>query len=276
MKPAEFWWRRDPGPTEGSGATAVRAHPDGELAGIGMAFTAAAGGLSSRYGELNLGHLDTEDPAVSAGNYRAVAEALDLPAVIITTSQVHGADVFVVDAEVAAAWSADGHLGSRAVAGRPLVEADAAVTDQPGVALAVRVADCLPVLLADEQARVIGTAHAGRPGLYAGVLPATVAAMRRLGAESIRAWIGPHVCGDCYEVPQDMHDDCAAKIPVTSSRTSWGTPALDLAAGARAQLADAGVVSVDVEGCTRTEPRLHSYRRDGARSGRLAGFVWMN
>ncbi len=71
-----------------------------------------------------------------------------------------------------------------------------------------------------------------------------------------------------------MRAEIAAVVPATRATTSWGTPALDLGAGVRAQLADAGVPVVEVGGCTREDDTLHSYRRDGAAAGRLAGVVW--
>lgn len=137
----------------------------------------------------------------------------------------------------------------------------------------VRAADCVPVLLADPDAQVIGAAHAGRLGMALGVVPATVARMRELGGDRITAWVGPHICGSCYEVPVDLRDEVAATVPASRSTTSWGTPALDIGAGVRAQLTAVGVEVVDVGRCTRESPDLHSYRRDGARAGRQAGVI---
>jgi YfiH family protein len=150
---------------------------------------------------------------------------------------------------------------------------DGLVTAEPGVTLAVRAADCVPVLFADPEAGVIGACHCGRPGVVAGIVPATVAAMRDLGASSITAWIGPHVCGRCYEVPQAMQDDVAAVEPVTLSTTSWGTPSVDVGAGVRAQLGREGVEIVDLSRCTIESPDLFSYRREGKLSGRQAGLI---
>ena len=171
--------------------------------------------------------------------------------------QVHGADVVVVDAA--------------SPVSRP--SADALVTAQPDVVLMVRAADCVPVLLVDAGAGVIGAAHCGRPGLVAGVVPATVRAMRDLGASTITAWLGPHVCGACYEVPADLRDSVSALVPASRATTSWGTPSLDLGAGVRAQLEADGVVVEDVARCTRESDDLFSYRRDGDRAGRQAGLV---
>ena len=112
----------------------------------------------------------------------------------------------------------------------------------------VRAADCVPVLLADDSGTVIGAAHCGRPGLVAGIVPATVGAMRSLGAGPLTAWVGPHVCGRCYEVPEQMRDDVAA-------------------------LERDSVEVVDLSTCTRESPDLFSSRRDGRESGRQAGII---
>jgi len=175
-------------------------------------------------------------------------------------SQVHGTDVLVVDGPMDLDEVPTG---------------DALVTTRRGLGLMVRVADCVPVLLADPVAGVIGAAHAGRPGMALGIATATVAAMREQGASVIRAWLGPHVCGRCYEVPAAMRDEVAEVVPEARAETSWGTPALDLGAGVEAQLVAAGVAVARVGGCTREDPSLHSYRRDGAAAGRFAGLVWL-
>lgn len=154
--------------------------------------------------------------------------------------------------------------------------ADAQVTCLRGVGLMVRVADCVPVVLADPAAGVIGVAHAGRVGTALDIVTATVVAMRGLGAAEITAWVGPHICGHCYEVPGAMRDEIVAKVPETYAETSWGTPALDLGAGVRAQLARADATVIEVGRCTREDPELHSHRRDGAAAGRFAGLVWLS
>lgn len=117
-------------------------------------------------------------------------------------------------------------------------------------------------------------AHAGRPGLVAGVVPALVGRMAGHGASHLHAWIGPAVCGGCYEVPAEMAAAVADAVPQARATTRWGTPAVDIVRGVRAQLAEAGVTRVHADArCTREDPTLHSYRRDGAASGRLAGIV---
>jgi len=176
--------------------------------------------------------------------------------------QVHGAEVVTVGSGVATGVVDLGH------------EADALVTAEPGTALAVLVADCLPVLLADARAGVVGAAHAGRPGLHAGVLLRVLEAMGRLGATPDRmvALVGPGICGSCYEVPAVMRDEVAAGLPAAAATTRLGTPALDLPAGAAEQLRAAGVTVRLDERCPAEDPDLFSYRRDG-RTGRFAGWI---
>lgn len=186
--------------------------------------------------------------------------------VLCAMSQVHGADVAVIDAE---------HLEARPSRAPARPQADALVTTLTGVALLVRVADCVPVLLADPEAGVVGAVHAGRAGLAAGVVPAALATMARAGARHVRGWVGPHVCGACYEVPADLRDEVAAVVPEARSETSWGTPALDVGAGVLAQLRAEQVEVVDASRCTLEDDDLFSYRRSGPRSGRLGGVVWM-
>ncbi len=146
-----------------------------------------------------------------------------------------------------------------------------------GQPLAVMVADCVPVVLLGEVPEeidpVLAVVHAGRPGVAADIVSATVADMRNRGAASISAWVGPSICGECYEVPAQLRTDVAAAVPETWSTTSWGTPALDLPAGVRAQL-NALDVTVEYSGeCTLETARLYSYRRN-QQTGRFAGLVW--
>ncbi len=152
-------------------------------------------------------------------------------------------------------------------------EADALVTDRSGVALLARAADCVPVLLVAGNG-AIGAVHAGREGVRGGGVTAAVEQLRDLGAADVRAWVGPHICGRCYEVPEQMRAEIAAAVPATHATTSWGTPSLDLGAGVVAQLEAAGVPVTEIGGCTREDEAFHSYRRDGAAAGRLAGVVW--
>ncbi|MFI9353236.1 peptidoglycan editing factor PgeF [Streptomyces lydicus] len=232
--------------------------------GAHFAFTDRWGGVSAApYDQLNLGGAVGDDPDAVRTNRARAAAVLGLdPAAVVWMNQVHGRDVAVVE-------------GPWRDADIPCV--DAVVTARRGLALAVLTADCTPVLLADPVAGVAGAAHAGRPGLVAGVVPAVVEAMVGLGAEPARilARTGPAICGRCYEVPEAMRSDVAAVVPEAHATTGWGTPAVDVTAGVRAQLAAAGVaVREDSHICTRESANHFSYRRDRT-TGRLASYVWL-
>ena len=194
------------------------------------------------------------DPAVAARR-RAV---VDLPWTWLR--QVHGARVVRVDAPGAGC-------------GTP---ADAAVTDQPGCALAVLTADCAPVALASPEG-VIGVAHAGWRGVLVGVLEATVAEMRSLGATDVHALVGPCIRPGCYEFGEAELDDVASRLGggVRATTTS-GRPALDLPAAVRAALARAGLRDDDVHDvgtCTACSPDHFSWRARRELQ-RQAAVVW--
>lgn len=174
--------------------------------------------------------------------------------------QVHGAEVHVV--------------GEEDVVDDPVLHVDALATTRGDVALMARAADCVPVLLASPEG-AIAAVHAGRRGLARGVVPAAVERLRSLGATRVTAWVGPHICGRCYEVPARMQEQVGALVPESRSTTAWGTPGLDLGAGVRAQLAAIGVEDVRViEACTREDAGWPSYRRDGDAALRFAGVIW--
>ncbi|GAA1388200.1 polyphenol oxidase family protein [Luteococcus peritonei] len=242
-------------------------------AGVGVAFTDRHGGVSDEHlGPLNLGRTDVDGPEAVGRNGELVAAELGVRH-WVATHQVHGAEVLVVDRDFLSGWGPRSWLG--ADAGQPpLVPADAMVTVEPSTALVIRVADCVPVLLAAVDGSVVGAAHAGRAGFDLGVLQATVEQMRELGAGPIRAWIGPHVCGECYEVPDEMAAAVEARHPGVAVRSRWGSAALDLGAGCAAQLAALGIAAERRDPCTLTTTDLHSHRRDAERAGRLAGIIW--
>jgi YfiH family protein len=235
------------------------------VSGAHFAFTDRWGGVSAApYEELNLGGAVGDDPGVVRTNREIAAKSLGLdPGLVVWMNQVHGNDVAVVDEP----WG-----------DRPVPEVDAVVTARRGLALAVLTADCTPVLLADPAAGIVAAAHAGRPGMIAGVVPAAVRAMTELGADPARivARTGPAVCGRCYEVPEAMRAEVAAVEPTAHAETSWGTPAVDVSAGVHAQLARAGVHDrAQSPVCTLESDDHFSYRRDRT-TGRLAGYVWLD
>ncbi|EST23199.1 peptidoglycan editing factor PgeF [Streptomyces roseochromogenus] len=235
------------------------------VSGAHFAFTDRWGGVSAApYEELNLGGAVGDASEAVRANREIAAKSLGLdPGRVVWMNQVHGADVAVV----AEPWGTG-----------PVPEADAVVTARRGLALAVLTADCVPVLLADPVAGVVAAAHAGRPGMAKGVVPAAVRAMVGLGAapDRIVARTGPAVCGRCYEVPEPMRAEVAAVEPAAHAETSWGTPAVDVGAGVHAQLDRLGVCDrAQSPVCTLESGDHFSYRRDRT-TGRLASYVWLD
>jgi YfiH family protein len=217
----------------------------------------SAGRGTGPYAGLNLGGHVGDDPASVEANREALAAAVGVPRDhLVLMNQVHGSDV----AEVSCPPTG------------PAPPVDAVVTRTSGLALGVLVADCVPVLLHDREAGVIGTVHAGRPGMTSGIVGRAVSAMRDLGAATMTATVGPSVCGRCYEVPADMAAAAAAVSPSSAARSWSGTPAIDVAAGVVEQLVAESVAVQWIPGCTRETPSLYSYRRDGV-TGRFAGVV---
>ena len=237
--------------------------PTGPSLRVRRVLTTRAGGRSKApYDSFNLGDHVGDDPAAVAANRTRLARGIGLdPTMVAWMDQVHGTDVGVVE-------------GPQADGERPT--ADALVTDRPRLALAVVTADCVPVLLADPGAGVVAAAHAGRVGAAAGVLTSTLKAMDDLGAERerVEVLLGPAVCGRCYEVPAAMRDEVEASLPGSGGTTRIGTPSLDLHAGLRRQLADAGVTRVDADTrCTLEDDQLFSHRRTQP-TGRSAAVTW--
>ncbi|HLR84664.1 MAG TPA: polyphenol oxidase family protein [Nocardioidaceae bacterium] len=234
------------------------------VGGADLAFTDRHDGVSEGAWEsLNLGTSNGDDPGLVARNLELVADAFDTdPSLIARMSQFHGNDVHVIGAD---------HDGS-------VPRVDALVTDVPGRALLVRVADCVPVVLVAPDDGVVGVAHAGREGVANEVAVRTVETMRELGASTIEAWLGPRACPECYEVPSQMRDRVSAVVASARSTTRRGTPSLDLAAGLVEQLTGADVQVTDLADhrsiCTiEGVGDFFSYRRQGQRSGRLGALV---
>lgn len=225
--------------------------------------TTRAGGVSAPpFDSFNLGDHVGDDPAAVTANRRRLAAAIGADAVV-WMNQVHGDRVVTVTEPPESGAAVD--------------NADALVTTTRGLALAVVTADCVPVLMADACAGVIGAAHAGRVGAQKGVVVRTLEAMLAEGAhvQDVTVLLGPAVSGHNYEVPAEMADEVEAALPGSRTTTRRGTPGLDLRAGIARQLKDLGVCAVDVDPrCTVDDRTLFSHRRD-APTGRLASLVWM-
>jgi hypothetical protein len=153
------------------------------------------------------------------------------------------------------------------------LEGDAATTRMANRVCAIQVADCMPVLLADEAASVVGGAHAGWRGLSAGVIEATIEAMGVPGKNLI-AWMGPAIGPRVYEVGDEVRAAFMEKDAFSPTRP--GHWLLDLYAVARQRLRSRGVEKILGGGfCTYSEPhRFHSYRRERA-TGRMAALIWL-
>jgi YfiH family protein len=250
--------------------------PQPLCAGVQVLFTSRAGGVSSgAFRGLNLSDGVGDDAAAVAGNRDRVLRAIGPgPARLAWMRQVHGAEVVYVDAGSGHSRAAAPAAPAGSAQGP---QADAIFTDSADVALGALGADCAAVLVADPVAGLVGAAHAGRPGMAAGVVPALIAAMTAAGAEAgrLHAVIGPSICGRCYEVPVAMRDEIDALVPGSGCATSKGTPGIDLRAGLRGQLARLGIGRIAHDPrCTAESPELFSYRRDGS-TGRFAGLIWL-
>ena len=163
---------------------------------------------------------------------------------------------------------------------QPGTEADAAFTTTPGVVPAVMVADCMPVLLVEEDGKCVGVAHAGWRGLASGVIQATVRAMRQaLGRPHARfiAYLGPAIGPDHFEVGPEVREAMAASLPhgTEAFRPQGSKYLADLFRLGRQALQEVGVTRVHGGGeCTFCNPRrFYSFRRDGT-TGRHAALIW--
>lgn len=179
----------------------------------------------------------------------------------------------VVAGALVAAMGGRGPLGMvRQVHGNRVVEdadveADGILSTLPGRVVAVRVADCVPILLAAPG--VVAAVHAGWRGTAANIARIAVAAVRARSDGPISAVIGPCICGGCYEVGDEVIE-AVSGVAVGKWRTGRH---VDLAAANRNILASEGVHVQRVDRCTRCDPNFWSHRRDGAAAGRQVGAI---
>lgn len=233
--------------------------PEPLAPGVRALTTLRWGGASAGpYASFNLATHVGDSPTAVRGNRRLLRQALGLPSRPLWLRQVHGARV------VAAA-----------TAGSPPA-ADAAVTAAPQAVLAVLTADCFPVVFASRSGIRLAIAHAGWRGLAAGVLEAAVAAMK-VPAGELRAWIGPGIGAEHYEVGPDVYAALRRSPGAGRAFRPAGTGrwqcALGVLVGARLAAAGIGAVAAS-DACTWCEAdRFFSYRRDGP-TGRMATLVW--
>ena len=247
--------------------------------GVKVVYTTRLGGTSEGdYAHCNLGGKSGDDPNHVLANRVALSNAID--AKLSLVSQVHSGvavdvdELFVMNRPFG--FDVSGGKGETAqqvaeTTDEPaVVEADGQVTAQKNVALGMFAADCLPVLMADPKAGVIGAAHCGRRGLQKGVIGATIEKMVAKGAqpERIVATLGPCICGDCYEVGGDIADEFDAQFPGTFTLSRFGQPGIDIAAAALQELAKAGVPADNI---VSSRPRVNAATQYLSEDEELAG-----
>jgi YfiH family protein len=216
---------------------------------------------SAPFDRFNLGLNSGDDLSAVRENRRRLLELAQIPGEPHWLQQVHGTEVSDCDLEQPT----------------PLL-ADASRTSRPNNALAILTADCLPVLFCNTGGSEVAAAHAGWRGLAAGVLEATVRAMRS-HPEEVLAWMGPAAGPEHYEIGVEVRDAFVSVDPAAASAfapTRENHWRVDLYALARRRLAATGVTRVFGGGlCTIADAqRFYSHRRDG-RSGRMASLIWL-
>jgi YfiH family protein len=210
-------------------------------------FTDRRGGASlGVYESLNLAFHVGDDPQTVAANRSLIGPAQFM-------NQVHGDEIVIVQSIEDQTPTCDG-----------------LITTKSNLALAVMVADCIPLLLISKEA--VGAIHVGRAGLVNQIALKAIATMRSLGAIDIHAILGPSICGACYEVPFEMQQDVVEQHPRAFATTRKGTPGLDLPKALIADLLSAGVSYEASTICTMENELYFSHRRQNP-SGRFAGVV---
>ncbi len=210
-------------------------------------FTDRRGGVSlGVYESLNLALHVGDDPQTVAANRSLIGPAQFM-------NQVHGDEIVIVESITDQTPICDG-----------------LITTKSNLALAVMVADCIPLLLVSKEA--VGAIHVGRAGLVNQIALKAIATMRSLGAIDIHAILGPSICGACYEVPFEMQQNVVEQYPRAFATTRKGTPGLDLPKALIADLLSAGVSYEASTICTMENELYFSHRRQNP-TGRFAGVV---
>jgi YfiH family protein len=217
-------------------------------------FTNRLGGVSAPpYASNNLARHVGDDAAVVDQNRRSI---LTLAGDIQFMQQVHGDTVAVVDG-----------------AAKVEPQADALVTAESGITLAVLVADCIPLLLWDDVEQIVAVVHVGRRGLLNEIALRTLTVMNSMGAMQIQGLLGPSICGQCYEVGDEIYEEVSTVFPLARSVSARGNLSLDLPSALTDTLSTLGVQVSRSTICTVENSNYFSFRRDGV-TGRQAGLIW--
>ena len=214
-------------------------------------FTSRFGGVStSDFAQLNLGDRVGDAPDSVNRNRKHLGDYLSLDNLVFM-NQSHGTEVFTVEKEYPVQ-----------------IDADALITSDPSISLAVLTADCIPLLI--DAGSYVAAVHVGRKGLVNGIIPHVMDVLLGKGGTPMKAWIGPSICGKCYEVSSEMYEDVVRDFPVAA--TTPELHCLDLPATATDQLAEYGVKTKNFHRCTLESPYYFSYRAHAV-TGRLAGVI---
>lgn len=214
-------------------------------------FTDRSGGVSTnQFASLNLALHVGDDPEKVERNRSAIATRYGP---LQYMNQVHGNRVVIIEAVTV-----------------EIPTADALVTGIPGIGLAVMVADCIPLLLRSPEA--VAAVHVGRRGLQNGIATQALSAMREMGATEIQAEIGPAICGQCYEVSDEIYQEVVHAHPAAAAQTQRGTKSLDLPKALTALLEREKIAVKNLNICTLESSDHFSYRRDG-KTGRQIGAI---
>lgn len=213
-------------------------------------FTSRLGGVSKPpFDSANFGDHVGDDPADVKVNRSILSDQIGIP--IVYMNQTHSDRVVLVENA------------------QETPDADSLITTEHDLALAVMVADCIPLLLKSDIA--VAAVHVGRRGLMNKITRKTIEAMRDLGAERINSYIGPNICGNCYEVSIEIFNEVTESFPSADSSSRTGKLTLDLVSGLKSDLKD--TVIMDHSSCVFEDPKSFSYRRNGI-TGRQAGVIW--
>jgi YfiH family protein len=223
--------------------------------------TGRDGGVSlSPFDSLNLAAHVGDDPEAVRQNRRLLSRILQLPGEPLWLEQTHSNRVIQVP-------------------GAATLQADAVVTDQPGIVCAVLTADCVPVLLCNRDGTRIAAVHAGWRGFSEGILENVLERLEQEPAQ-VMAWLGPHISGQAYEVGEDVHEACLEYLPEGDkafTRNPRGRLQCCLDTLITLALNRRGLTRISHAGrCTYEEPgTFYSYRRE-PRTGRMASLIWMD
>jgi YfiH family protein len=212
-------------------------------------FTAKSGGVSTGdYGTLNLAFHVGDNLENVKSNREKLKSIISVPEIQFM-EQVHGNNLAII---------------SNTRRDEPV--ADAMVTTEKNIALAVMVADCLPILI--EGTSVIGAVHVGRKGMLNGILTKTVLQMKDLGGTNLKATIGPGICGSCYEVDETMYGEIIKEYPASDG----GYRKINIRSEVNRQLESLGVLTSHIDVCTLEDERYYSFRRNHT-TGRQCGVI---